>query len=109
MSLQTVQLEPKQPWEIVSYVFNLSKSVPSTEVFSSVAFVCYNDADNPASFTDLSSAMIAAVSYDTSARTVTAQTQAGTDGETYILRYRLQCSSGDRYEGEGRFKVTERG
>jgi hypothetical protein len=109
MSLKVIQLEPKQPWEIVSYVINLSKSVPSTETFSSVAFIVYSDQDNPSSPTDLASTMIVAVSYNSTSRTVTAQVQAGTDGNTYILRYRLVCASNNRYEGEGRFKVTEAG
>lgn len=109
MSLEVITLEPKQPWETLTYVFNLKRSVPSTETYSSVAFAIYDDDNDPASPTDLASTMILGVAYSTANRSVSAQVTGGTSGKTYVLRYRLLCASGNGYEGEGRISVEEVG
>ena len=105
MSIQTVQLEPKQPYEIVPYQIDFAKVLPDGETLNGIGAAVYLSTDDPSSFTDLASTMVYATSYSGTIAQV--DVQGGTDGLTYILRIRLTTTSGRRYEGEGKFKVKE--
>ena len=110
MSLKVSTLAEKQPAEILPFsldLSNISTFGDGTEAVASVAWSIYNDSDLPGSFTDLASTMVAANSF--SGNIITCRVQSGTDGETYILRALVTCSSGNIYEVEGRFRVREVG
>lgn len=110
MSLSVSTLPEKQPAEIVPFSMDLSNINvfgDGTETIASLDADIYNDSDAPGSYTDLSATMLAATSY--SGNILTARVQGGTDGQTYILRVLVTCSSGNIYEVEGRFRVREVG
>lgn len=104
--MEIISLEPKQPYERVGYIFNMSKVIPNTDSISSVAFIIYNDdTDVDANPTDLGATMLYATDFD--GFDVECDAQAGTSGVNYRIRGRIQCNSGLRFEVEGRFRVTE--
>lgn len=108
MSLKITDLEPKQPWEIVPYQLDLRKNSAFTEnaeTISGVGFAIYVSTDDPVTFTDLASTMQYAASY--SGTIIQCDTQSGDSGLAYILRGRVTCTSGRRYEVQGRFTVKE--
>ena len=99
----------KQPYEIVAYPFDAKKFVPKNETFESHAYAIYVSTDDPVTFTDLAPTMFFAKDFDNTKRILEVSIQAGDDGRDYIVRGRLQCVSGHRYEYEGFFRVRERG
>jgi hypothetical protein len=110
MSLSVSTLPEKQPSEIVPFsidLANISTFGDGTETIASVAWSIYNDTDEPGSFTDLSGTMKYGESF--TGIVITCQVQGGVDGQTYILRALVTCSSGDIYEVDGRFRVKEVG
>ena len=110
MSISVSTLPEKQPAEVLPFTLNLdpiSTFADGTETISSVAWSIYNDTDAPGSFTDLSGTMKAGDSF--SGNDITCRVQSGTDGNTYILRALVTCTSGNIYEVEGRFRVKENG
>lgn len=110
MSIAVTSLPEKQPAEILPFSLDLSNiSVfgDGTETIASVAWTIYNDADAPATATDLAATLKAGDSF--SGNVITCRMQGGTDGLTYILRALVTCSSGNIYEVEGRVRVREIG
>ena len=110
MSLSVSTLPEKQPAEIVPFSMDLSNINvfgDGTETIASLVWSIYNDSDAPGAFTDLASTMKVADSF--SGNIITCRVQSGTDGQTYILRCLVTCSSGNIYEVEGRFRVREVG
>jgi len=111
MGKTIVALEDKEPYEIVAYQFDLSKNTAfqgtNAETISSVAFMVYLDSEEPESATAIT-AMVGDSSF--SGTVIQSNIGSGDDDEgTYILRARIVCSSGRRYEEQGRFKVVEVG
>ena len=107
MPLSIITLEPKQPYEIVPYTFDFSRfpSIAQGDSISSVAFGIYDSTDAPSSPT-LITAMVYATSYTD--ETATCDVGSGSDTEgAYILRCRITCASGRRFEQEGIFEVKE--
>ena len=112
MSLKVTPLEDKQPNEKLPYTLDLSPINTfgdGTETIASVAWIIYDDNDDPASAVDLSSTMIPSSADSFSGTSITNYVQSGTSGHSYILRALVTCSSGSVYEVEGRIKVKEIG
>jgi hypothetical protein len=110
--IKVATLEEKQPAEILSYTLDLSPINvfgDGTETISSLAWTIYDDADDPATATDLSATMIVAGKSSFTGYYITNQVKLGTAGKSYILRCLVTCSSGTVYEVEGRIKVKEIG
>ena len=106
--MKIVTLEDKDPWEIVPYQFDLSRNTAFSvngDVIASLAFGIYTQGDDPSNPT-LITAMVYATSW--SGNVIQCDTGSGTDTVgTYILRGRVTCVSGRRYEAWGKFKVKE--
>lgn len=99
------RLRDKQRWEIVPYQFDFKKVFPTGETISSIAFGIYLDGEDPSAPT-LIPTMVYATSF--SGTVVQCDTGSGNDGiGDYVLRARVTCVSGRRYESEGLFTVTE--
>jgi hypothetical protein len=110
MSLKVVSLPDKQPSEKPAYAMDISPiSVfgDGTEVISSVATVVYNDVDDPATFTDLTTMHTDATVFV--GTVITTFVSGGTDGQSYILRHLITGVLGGIYEVEGRIHVKEIG
>lgn len=105
--IPVASLPDKTPYEIVGYVFNMSKYVPVGETFSTHTYAIYDEALDPNELSDLQATMFYAKDFSNTARTVECDIQAGTDAHTYILKGRVVCTSGLRYEFKGRFHVRE--
>jgi hypothetical protein len=109
-----LNLPDKEPWEIVGYRFDWSKYnviSDATDTIASIAFVVYADGDNAESPTALT-AMVYATDFSATAfwsQCDVGQTAVNDTEGTYVLRARITCTSGRRYEEQARFRVKETG
>ena len=114
MSKTVLTLPDKEPWEIVGYRFDWSKYnviADATDTISTVAFAVYADGDNAETPTSLT-AMIYATDFSASgfwSQCDVGQTAVNDTVGTYILRARITCTSGRRYEEQAKFRVKEIG
>jgi hypothetical protein len=108
MGLTVITLEPKQPWEMVPYTIDFSRLSPfsaGVDAINSAAFSIYAITDT--SFLTNLTAMVGPISYTNT--TATCRVGSGSDtAGTYILRCRVTCATtGDQYEQECHFTVSQ--
>lgn len=99
MALTTLD---KQPWESLPFNMNMAKSLPSGESIASVDSVTAA-AQNLVSGS--SALTVGATSY--SGQVAQVVLSGGTDGELYLVTFRVIGENGSQVEGEGYMQVRE--
>ena len=100
-----VQGPAKQPYECIPYTVKTRQFMAKGEEIGGVAARVYVKGDDPE--VTYEAAMLYQTAYSNKTGKVQIWATGGTDGITYVIRVRIQCLSGSRYEVEIEFDVEE--